>query len=81
MTLKEKFKKQLDTATPTLNRPWYQANKCEQIAEEFAISFGQWMTSGVEFIDDTDKGRIYNYRHKLYTTKQLLELYKKGIGV
>jgi len=42
MTLKEKFKKQLDTATPTLNRPFYQAKECEKIADEFAIEFAEW---------------------------------------
>lgn len=43
MTLKEKFKKQLDTATPTLNRPFYQAEQCEKIADEFAIEFAEWI--------------------------------------
>lgn len=49
----------------------------EKIADEFAMSFGRWMASGVEFIDDTEQGRIYDYRHKRYTTEQLLEIFKK----
>jgi hypothetical protein len=43
MKLKETFKKQLDTATPKLNRPHFQAQKCEQIAEKFAIEFAEWI--------------------------------------
>jgi hypothetical protein len=52
------------------------AKECEQVADEFAIGFGEWMTSGVEFVDDTKRGRIYEYKHKKYTTKELLEIYK-----
>jgi hypothetical protein len=56
-------------------------NRCEQIADEFAIGFGQWMTSGVEFMDDTERGRVYYFKKKLYTTKELLEIYKKEKGL
>jgi hypothetical protein len=68
MTLKEKFKKQLDTATPTLNRPFYQAEKCESIADEFAIGFAEWILKlGVnEYLND--------FKNK--NTKELLEIYK-----
>lgn len=47
MTLREKFKKQLDTATPTLNRPFYQAKECEKIADEFAVEFAIWLVERV----------------------------------
>ena len=71
MTLKEKFKKQLDTATPTLNRPFYQSEKCEAIADEFAIGFAEW-------IDKNNKSislEIYSDK------KKLLEIYKKEKGL
>jgi len=51
--------------------------QCEKIAEDFAIGFGQWMTSGVEFMDETERGRVYYFKKKLYITKELLEIYKK----
>jgi transposase-like protein len=73
MTLKEKFKQWLDTNP----REQIREVQLEMIAEEFAMRFGRWMTSGVEFIDDTEQGRIYDYRHKRYTTEQLLEIFKK----
>ena len=73
MTLKEKFKQWLDTQP----REQIREVQLEIIAEEFAMSFGRWMASGVEFIDDTEQGRIYDYRHKKYTTEQLLEIFKK----
>ena len=46
-------------------------------SEEDMKEFGQWMTSGVEFMDDTEKGRVYYFKKKLYTTKELLEIFKK----
>ena len=73
MTLKEKFKQWLDTQ-PRLQ---IREVQLEVIAEEFAMRFGEWMARGVEFIDDTEQGRIYDYRHKRYTTEQLLEIFKK----
>lgn len=65
MTLKEKFKKQLDTATPTLNRPFYQAEKCEVIADEFAVEFAKWLSS---------------WREEEYIIKKLKE-FKKEKGL
>jgi len=72
MTLKEKFKKQLDTATPKLNRPWYQANQCEQIADDYAVEFANYyeevLASGDFILFDKDK-------------KKLLEKFKKEKGL
>jgi hypothetical protein len=65
MTLKEKLKKQLDTATPTLNRPHYQSGKLEKIADKFAIGFAEWC--GVPIVD--------------VNVKELLEIYKKEKGL
>ena len=81
MTLREKFDKIEVNIEEGLSGIIYlndiEAEECEQVAEEFAIGFAEWMTSGVEFIDDTEIGRIYEYKHKKYTTKELLEIYKK----
>jgi hypothetical protein len=71
MTLKEKFKKQLDTATPTLNRPFYQAKKCEKIADDYAIEFYLWMKDNEE--------RIKN--GKIITDEDLLKEFKKEKGL
>lgn len=80
MTLKGKFKKQLDTATPTLNRPFYQAEQCEKIADEFAIGFIKWYASneGMDLIHDL---QIVGEIGKNVTPKQLLEIYKKEKGL
>ena len=43
MPIVDKFKKQLDTATPTLNRPHYQAEKCASICKEVSIEFAEWI--------------------------------------
>ena len=69
MTLKERFKKQLDTSTPTLNRPFYQAEKCEQIADEFAIEFAKWIC---------EKAEVPYIKGTMNST---LEIYKKEKGL
>ena len=55
--------------------------KRQKELDEFAIGFGQWMTSGVEFMDDTERGRVYYFKKQLYTTEELLEIYKKEKGL
>lgn len=67
MTLKGKFKKQLDTATPTLNRPFYQAEQCEKIADQFAIEFAEWFNNL--------KYDVMRYK----TMEEHLEIYKREI--
>jgi hypothetical protein len=69
MTIKERFKKQLDTATPTLNRPFYQAEKCEQIADKFAIEFAEWIC---------EKAEVPYIKGTMNST---LEIYKKEKGL
>lgn len=80
MTLKEKFKKQLDTATPTLNRPFYQSEKCEKIADEFAIEFVNWIVNPdtTDLLHDLE---LFGEIDKEVTSKQLLEIYKKEKGL
>ena len=64
MTLNEKF----DRATDG----WIVADRCEEIAEEFAIGFAEWMR-GFRY----DNAELY-FRH---STKELLEIYKKEKGL
>jgi hypothetical protein len=80
MTLKEKFKKQLDTATPTLNRPYYQAEKCEKIADEFAIEFVNWIVNPdtTDLLHDLE---LFGEIDKEVTSKKLLEIYKQEKGL
>ena len=80
MTLKEKFKKQLDTATPTLNRPFYQAEQCEKIADEYAINLIKW-TISQEAEDLFHDLKIVGEIDDDVTPEQLLEIYKKEKGL
>ena len=57
MTLKEKFEIATDG--------WIVADKCEEIADDFAIGFANWMSEN-------------SYKYSMQTTtKGLLEIYKK----
>ncbi len=68
MTLKEKFHKWLNTEPfSSKERPTLREAQCEQIADEFAIGFGEWLMK---------KGR-YNITNWSKTTEELLEIYKK----
>lgn len=62
MTLKEKFKEIL---TAFWINDW--ENKCEQIADEFAVDFAEWLL--IIYNEDI----IYD----AYTKEELLEIYKK----
>ena len=76
MKLVDKFDDALEHSTPVRF-----ALRCEQIADDYSIGFAEWMVSGVEFMDDTERGRVYYFKKKLYTTQELLEIYKKEIGL
>lgn len=73
MTLKEKLNEKLSEAF---------ANEIEQIADEFAIGFGQWLVSNCYSEDDMywwlikTNGDVENV-----TIKELLEIYKKEKGL
>jgi hypothetical protein len=58
MTLNEKFDKATDG--------WIVADKCEEIAEEFAIDFAEWLLKNYDGIK---------------SVKELLEIYKKEKGL
>jgi hypothetical protein len=62
MTLKEKFKDIIDDAITYQQ----QEDSFVQIAEEFAIEFGQWLLN-------------QPYRVKYNDKKELLEIYKKTL--
>jgi hypothetical protein len=64
MTLKEKF------GEIWVGRGTFEED-CEQIADEFAIEFAEWLV--IQYNEDT----IYSE----YTTKELLEIYKKEKGL
>jgi len=67
MKLREKFKTEFSINTSGESGRF--ADKCEKIADEFAIEFGKWI------INDA-----FSYNTYLYTIqdlKELLEVYKK----
>ena len=68
MTLKEKFEKY--AKQEVWEKRNYNAEECEQIADDFAIGFGEWLLI------------IYNEYiiYDAYTKEELLEIYKKEIS-
>ena len=69
MTLNDKYCDLIDNDNGYDNQ--LHANRCEQIAEEFAIGFADWIANGHSFVDDVGPS----------TTKELLETYKKEKGL
>jgi hypothetical protein len=56
------------------------ADNCEKISDNYAIEFFYWtMDYCVEFYDNNEKGNIYKFSNhdNKYTTKELLEMFKK----
>jgi hypothetical protein len=66
MTLKEKINNALFYIEPKIS-----LIKCEEIIDEFAIGFAKWLV--IRYNEDI----IYDE----YTTKELLEIYKKEKGL
>lgn len=80
MTLKEKFKKWLDT-NPRLQ---IREVQLEVIADEFAIGFARWKEANAEQDDDGlyyNESRIHVSRHNPITIDRLLEIYKEQKGL
>ena len=68
MTLKEKLKSEI-IAAPVMDEVIeYWTSELEQVADEFAIEFGQWLLN-------------QPYRVKYNDKKELLEMYKKEKGL
>ena len=58
--------------------------KLIKIIDSFSIEFAEWfVNNGVEFYDNTSKGNVYKYISdlKVYTIKELLEIFKKEKGL
>jgi len=87
MTLKEQFKQVEICFENQLIPLKYDENgncadKCEIIADNFAIGFAEWCIQWrVEFIDDTREGILYTYggMYQKYTMKEILKIYKKQL--
>jgi hypothetical protein len=81
MTLREKFYTYTDNE---YSEKLTNAENCEKIADDFAIGFAEWcVIKKVRFFDDTEESMIFTvdlYTTK-YTTKELLEIYKKEKGL
>jgi hypothetical protein len=75
MTLKEKFKQWLDT-DPRLQ---IREVQLEVIAEEFAIEFAEWLEDSIYKENNFIKMDVV--KRIKYTTKELLEIYKKEKGL
>lgn len=56
-----------------------ELNKLEQIADEFAIEFAEWLRQKTAQV----KGNMYKLfsDFEIYTSKELLEIYKKEKGL
>jgi hypothetical protein len=79
MTLKEKFKEIL---TAFWINDW--ENKCEKVADEFAIGFAEWcIKKRIDFFDSTEIGETYTIDGNVskYKMNELLEIYKKEKGL
>ena len=90
MTLKEKFLQQkvsvlfTENSIPTkvhANMDLRSTEDLEQIAEEFAIGFGQWLVSNCYSEDDIYWWLIKTNGDVRKSTKELLEIYKKEKGL
>ena len=69
MTLKEKFDKATDG--------WIVADKCEEIADEFAIGFANWVNKVSYRSFDGNWYLTQEDEDIKKTTEELLEIYKK----
>lgn len=69
MTLKDKFKEIL------INPIWQMTmiDKQMEVADEFAIGFGEWMINNAE--------KYNEYLYQIQDLKELLEIYKKEKGL
>jgi len=74
MTLKEKFKEIL---TAFWINDW--EDKCEKIADEFAIGFAEWLNSNAFYAGNECYGVIGHIG--LFKLSKVLEIYKKEKGL
>lgn len=85
MTLKEKFKKEpVVVYKDTYKLTNQSAEHLIEIADNFAIGFAEWIDSDFYQGDDVNEYHksILEYREgKIFTVKELLEIYKKEKGL
>jgi hypothetical protein len=77
MTLKEKF--ETKSSINTTKEAKVFAKECEDIADKFAIGFAEWITSEkskYSILYGNQEKRFATFEED-YTTKELLEIYKK----
>ena len=74
MTLKERFLK-----VPMVENGLSVSEKCEQIADEFAIGFAEWKDKFIDEVADWKQDGVYLKNR--FSTKELLEIYKKEKGL
>lgn len=84
MTLIEKFHQWLKTEPfSSKERPTLREAQCEQIADDYAIEFSEWCT----YYRDKNRNVYGDMLHakskydETYTTKELLEIFKKEKGL
>jgi hypothetical protein len=70
MTLNDKYCDLIDNDNGYDNQ--LHANRCEKIAEDFAIGFAEWCVKNELF---------YSIQYGRIETKSLLEIYKKEKGL
>lgn len=63
MTLKERLEKEATYG-------WIGADKCEEVADDYAIGFGQWLIK-----------KEHEYTNKIIAMEELLEIYKQEKGL
>lgn len=85
MTLQEKFLPfvdWIDLQDDCTDRNWAlrNANKCEEVADDFAIEFLEFTESTYSFGNIIGKWYLHSDTSKEYTKKELLEIYKKEKG-
>jgi hypothetical protein len=68
MNLKEKFNSKLVEVKQALYKPYFQAEECEKIADDYAIDFAKWV-------------QFHSELWIKYKTSELLEIYKKEKGL
>ena len=80
MTLREKFKE--FTKQESWEKENYNAIECEQIADDYAIEFAEWLnTLEVLEVFDIEDLNIVGELNKNTKTKELLEIFKKEKGL
>jgi hypothetical protein len=81
MTLQEKFKSLNTSFGKDLIYYHHNINKCEEIADEFAIGFSIWCIDYTYHKSFDVWIKYNNIKSEKFTTKSLLEIYKKEKGL